>query len=133
MDDEKIKCVVVNRRKEDAQRLDTLLQQIGLTRTLSIVSSPINRINIIVNGKPDLVFVYIERDGPQVFKIIEEIRQNGLNPEFIIIADDKDYTKQAVKGRVFDYLLKPIDVCELKESLMRFTRHKIHQKEVRYC
>ncbi len=66
----------------------------------------------IDNNKPQIVFLDIEMPGGNGFTLLEKFK----NPEFQLIftTAHADYAIKAIKFAALDYLLKPINVNELK-------------------
>lgn len=78
----------------------------------------------IQKEKPDLVFLDVEMPHNNGFVLFDRI----TNPSFKVIfttAYDQ-YAIQAIKFSALDYLLKPIDVDDLKKAVDRF--QKAHSK-----
>ncbi|MDD2534770.1 MAG: response regulator [Eubacteriales bacterium] len=75
----------------------------------------------IVELKPDLVITDIRMPGLSGLELIEKVKQNNLDPMFIIISGHKefDYARNAIKFGVEDYLLKPIKRDELNNTLKK--------------
>lgn len=69
--------------------------------------------------KPDIVFVDMkmpEMDGVEYLRIAENKYPDAV---YIVISgyDNFEFTRQAIKSRVIDYLLKPINKSELNNAL----------------
>ncbi|WP_437920568.1 LytR/AlgR family response regulator transcription factor [Sphingobacterium sp. LRF_L2] len=79
-------------------------------------------ISLLEEHQPDVVLMDIQlRDGTgfDLLKKIEPIPQN-----IIFITAYNNFAIKAIKYGALDYLLKPIDQTELKESLSRFRRRR---------
>lgn len=76
-------------------------------------------INLIETNKIDIAFVDIKMPGMSGLELIEKISVIDHSIEFIIISgfDDFDYVRKAFTLGVYDYILKPVGVSELKERL----------------
>ena len=59
----------------------------------------------------------IKIDG---FDVVKEVRRQNVNPTFIFVTRYDQYAIKAIHNAVFDYLLKPVDIDELKEAIERF-------------
>lgn len=77
-------------------------------------------------AEPDICLVDIMMPGLNGLEFIEALRQIRPNIRFIIISgyDEFDYAQRAIKLKIFDYLLKPIDEAEL-ERVLRSAIHSI--------
>ena len=54
------------------------------------------------------------------FDIVKEVKQNNIFTTFIFVTAYNQYAVTAIKKAAFDYLLKPIDIDELKETIERY-------------
>lgn len=74
--------------------------------------------------KPDLIFLDIEMPGGNGFELLEQCHE--LDFDVIFTTAFEHYALKAIKFSALDYLLKPIDVDELKDAV-----RKVRQKKVR--
>ena len=75
----------------------------------------------------DLLFFEVAllfQNGYDVLKLI----RNHYQPDVIIMASDNQYAIEAIRLNVFDYLLKPINLKELKQAVKRHI-HQRNQKQ----
>ncbi|WP_256756972.1 response regulator [Cohnella sp. WQ 127256] len=65
--------------------------------------------------RPDIVLTDIKMPYKSGLEMIEDCLSNGLQPAFVVLTgfNEFEYAKRALKSRVADYLLKPIDEAEL--------------------
>ena len=82
-------------------------------------------VELIKKTKPDLIFLDIEMPGKNGLAIYDYFE----NPDFKIIfmTAYQQYAIEALKKSASDYLLKPINIIELKESLQKVVK-QIEQK-----
>lgn len=73
--------------------------------------------------KPDLVFLDIEMPKYNGLEIVNFFDDNDLNFAIIFTTAYNQYAIQAFKTSAIDYLLKPIDPDELKETVKRFSKN----------
>ena len=81
---------------------------------------------ILDKGHVDLVLSDIEMPGEDGLALVEYINQNYPDTVSIIITchADFNYIKKAMKHKVMDYILKPIDYDELKALLHQFAEKR---------
>ncbi len=81
---------------------------------------------ILAKGHVDLVLSDIEMPGEDGLALVQHINQHYPDTESIIITchADFDYIKKAMKSKVIDYILKPIDYDELKDLLNQFAENR---------
>jgi len=119
-----IKSIIVDDEREARDRLSELLKKVEGVVISDSVGDPEIAIRKIIKLKPDIVFLDIEMPGMNGFEVVHEVRSNLIYPTFIFVTGYDQYTIKAIKNAAFDYLLKPIDIDELKESLERYRKEK---------
>lgn len=78
---------------------------------------PIQALEMIRELKPDLLFLDIEMPFANAFDMLEMLKP--VNFEVIFITAFNDYALKAFKYAAVDYLLKPINIDELRASVTR--------------
>lgn len=86
--------------------------------SIKTVSSPVAAADAINEYKPDIVFLDIEMPYLNGFEILRSLPEIFFDVVFTTAYDK--YAIQAIKFSALDYLLKPIDADELKETYNRF-------------
>jgi len=76
----------------------------------------------ITANKPDLVFLDIEMPFGNAFDLLAKFDKIDFDIIFVTAYDH--YAMKAIKFSAIDYLLKPIDLDELKETLTRYRENK---------
>src|SRR5688572_24087723 len=72
-------------------------------------------VDLIKSKQPDLVFLDIEMSGGTCFEILEQVKT--MNFHLILVTAHSEYAVKAFRYSVVDYLLKPVDIIELKEAV----------------
>lgn len=68
--------------------------------------------------RPDLVFLDVEMPGMTGFELLEVVKDLAINVIFTTAYDQ--YAIRAIRFSAIDYLLKPIDLQELKSAVHKF-------------
>lgn len=76
---------------------------------------------LLENHKVDLIFLDIAMPGENGFELISVAEQYQAHVVFTTAFDQ--YAVKAIKASALDYLLKPIDIDELKETVQKAIRH----------
>lgn len=99
-------------RKSLEKLLDTYCEDVEVVGRSESVESGVS---LIQQCQPDLVFLDIEMKDGNSFDLLEKFP----NPTFkiIFVTAYEQYAIKAIKSRPIDYLLKPIDIDCLKESV----------------
>ena len=83
-------------------------------------------LNAILEHSPQLVFLEISPDDKKSnlsLQLINELhRFLRIVPEIIVITKNKDLAFEAMKYEVLDYLLKPLDVNELRKTILKYEK-----------
>lgn len=82
-------------------------------------------IEAILANSPELVFLDIEMPGGNAFDMLSSPKFGGkVRFEVIFVTAFDHYAVQAIRFSALDYLLKPIDMDDLREAVARFLKKK---------
>jgi len=115
-------AILVDDEINGLKSLELLCDQfIDEVEIVSATTNPVEAISLINAYRPDMVFMDISMPQLNGFEVLEKLRFKNF---FLVFTTaHKNYALQAIKQGATDYLLKPIDIRELK-----LTIHKIQQK-----
>ena len=119
------KTIIVDDEKGCRDSLENFLTEFPEITILAKVASIEQAQEAITELKPHLVFLDIEMPGGNGFELLEKF--NPINFDIIFTTAYDQYAIKAIKYSALDYLLKPIDPQELKDSIHRFTSKKHDQ------
>ena len=74
-------------------------------------------VELICGQHPDVVFLDIEMSGGTGFDVLEKIKSKTFH--IILVTAHSQYAVKAFRYSVADYLLKPVDITELKEAIRK--------------
>jgi two-component system, LytTR family, response regulator len=77
---------------------------------------------------PNLVFLDIEMPGYSGLQLLEFFNPQEVSFDIVFVTAFNEYAIQAFKIAAFDYLLKPVNVQDLDETLKRFLQREQKQK-----
>lgn len=113
-----IKAVIIEDEHLAAKRLSRLLHKLEPEiEILKIIDSVKNAVEWLGKNEPDLIFLDIHLADGNSFSIFDQVEVKA--PIIFSTAYDQ-YAIKAFKLNSIDYLLKPIDKDELKQSLEKF-------------
>jgi two-component system LytT family response regulator len=72
---------------------------------------------LIKEYQPDIVFLDIEMPKHSGLQIVDFFEPNEMNFQIIFVTAYNDYAIQAFKLSAVDYILKPVDISELKSAI----------------
>ncbi len=84
-------------------------------KVLAKTTNPNEAIGLIMQHKPDIIFLDIEMPELNGFQLLENIPE--INFEVIFVTAYEQYAIQAIKNNAADYILKPVSIYEINESL----------------
>lgn len=117
----KIKCFLLDDQINSIERLKSLLYQTNQAEIIGELCDPEKAIDQILKLKPELVFIDVEMPRMSGFQVVQEIRKSLFFPKFIFVTAYDQYAIKAIRAEAFDFILKPIDIDDLKEALNRFS------------
>ena len=118
--DQPVKVVIVDDEPHALKGLQTMLAEDKRLLVTGTISNPRDAVSFITEKKPDLLFLDIQMPEMNGFELLQALKETGVTPTIIFITAYDRYAVEAIKHAAFDYLLKPIDTKELKNSLDRF-------------
>ncbi len=115
-------CVIVDDENRSVETLTTIIEKYCDNEL--VIKGKANAIDeafILINTqKPDIVFLDIEMPYGSGFDLLERFEE--IDFEVIFTTGFDQYAITAIKFSALDYLLKPINITELKEAIVKATR-----------
>jgi len=117
-------CLIVEDEKVAAERLSGLIKKIDPTIEITgIVQSVKNAVQWLnTHQAPDLIFMDIQLADGLSFEIFE---QTIVKTPVIFTTAYDEYALKAFKVNSIDYLLKPVDLNELKNAIDKFKENNL--------
>ena len=117
-----LNAIIVDDEEYARSSLYFLLQEncenihiIGIAKSVSEART------LLAGNKIDLIFLDIAMPGENGFELIPDAVQYHAQVVFTTAYDQ--YALRAIKANALDYLLKPIDIDELKETVAKATKY----------
>lgn len=121
-----MRAVLIDDEISNLENLQALLnkhcQQVTVAATAQDVS---NGVAAIEKYTPDLVFLDIQMGEQTGFEVLKLLPSRNFEVIFVTAYDQ--YGIQAVKFAALDYLLKPVDIEELKDAVNKAERKLVAQ------
>jgi DNA-binding NarL/FixJ family response regulator len=114
-----IRTIIVDDEPGAVNRLMRLLKMFSEMELVASCTFAAKSVDLILQQRPEVVFLDVEMPVMSGFEVIHKVEESHFHPLYIIITAYNHYTKTAIKKQVFDYLEKPVDFDELKETLER--------------
>lgn len=113
-----ITCVIVDDEKKNISILTKLLTRYCPEVTLlGQAESPADAIELIKKQQPQLVFLDVEMPGMNAFELLGELKP--VNFEYILVTAFDTYALKAFAHNALHYLLKPVDIDELRLAVQK--------------
>jgi two-component system, LytTR family, response regulator len=119
-----IRTIIIDDEKPACERLKRLLGTFPQINVIDFFTNSRQGLECIIKQKPDLVFLDVELENNQsAFDLINQIDKNLYRPHIILVTAYPQYSIKAIKNEVFDYIIKPVDIDELKTTVNRLIEH----------
>ncbi len=123
-----IKAVIIDDEQNNIDNLTILLQQhCPQVAILATATNTNDGKNVILKHQPDLVFLDIQMPEKNGFELLKSLPNYPF--EIIFVTAYDQYGIQAVKFSAIDYLLKPINIEELKIAVQKVVEKHILKKQ----
>jgi DNA-binding NarL/FixJ family response regulator len=122
-----IKAVLIDSEENSLLGLKTLLSKFIDVEVIEAFDNAAEGLDYLLKNEVDIAFVQIETPGFSGIELANEVSKHSKEVKIILVSAHSHYAIKALKASVFDYLLKPVSIDELKNSLERFkTKFKIN-------
>jgi len=118
-----ISILIVDDEPEARDLLNILLDRITGVAVIGTAEGVDKAYSQILNKQPDLVLLDIQMPQKNGFELVKMVHDKQLPTGFIFVTAYDEYAIEAIRVSAFDYLLKPVDIDELKKSVARFRDH----------
>ncbi len=125
-----ITCIIIDDELQLRNRMESLLLKLGNISILAKEGEPGSAIEKVLELKPDIVFIDVEMPRINGFGVVKAIRERQFYPTFIFVTAYQHYAIKAIKQEAFDYILKPIDLDELSETIERYELNQVRNKDI---
>ena len=71
---------------------------------------------------PEILFLDVEMPLMSGFELLHQLQTNGYRGKIVFVTAYDHYSIKAIRANAFDYLVKPVDVDELRQCINRYSR-----------
>ena len=126
MEEQTIKCLLIDESSQERKRLEKLLKHIENIEIIGSMGSSNYAISFIEKRKPDIVFLEIEMSERTGFEIMKSQKSTHINTEVVFVSNSDHYAIKAINSGAFGYLVRPVDVFELRDIIERLEVKSLH-------
>jgi len=113
-----LKAIIVDDEEKSRENLKILIEEFcSNVQVLALAKSVSEGIEAIDNFRPDILFLDIQMQKETGFDLLNRIKK--IDFEIIFTTAHSEYAIDAIKFSAIDYLLKPIDINDLKQAIRR--------------
>lgn len=123
---DKIRSLIIDDDPFILQLLQDKIQQyVPVVEMLATANSGTEGLEAIKRFQPDLVFLDVEMLDMTGFEMLAQL--DNIEFQTIFITSYTHYAIKAIRFNALDYLVKPIDLGELKNALKRYEKRPNHE------
>lgn len=119
MDGETLRAIVVDDEPLARDELVFLLGECGAVEVLGQAADAGAALELVGKQAPDVAFVDLRMPGPDGIALAEALLARAPEMEVVMVSAHDEGAIRAFEARVLDYLLKPVRLERLRQSLDR--------------
>jgi two-component system, LytTR family, response regulator len=116
---EQLLCYVIDDENDAIDRLVRLIGKICPDWQLVSFTSPKKLLQQSKLKAPDVLFLDVEMPDQTGFELLQTLRKNKLFPIAVYVTGFEHYAIKAIRDSALDYLVKPVDIDELKRTISK--------------
>lgn len=125
-----MKVIIIDDENKARRLISTLLTENCSDITLQLDANDLETgVALIKEHQPDIVFLDIEMPKHSGLQIVDFFEPHEMNFQIIFVTAYNDYAIQAFKLSAVDYILKPVDILELKTAIEK-AKKNIESKSI---
>ena len=127
----KYKIVIIDDEKKAVEAIRIIINEfVSDCQVVGSANSAVEGVRVINETQPDIVLLDIEMPSNSGFDMLEMLPEKKFETIFVTAYDQ--YAIKAIKFSAFDYLLKPVSIQSLNQSIEKFIEHKEKRDLKRY-
>ncbi|MEI7897847.1 MAG: LytTR family DNA-binding domain-containing protein [bacterium] len=120
-ENQKIRVVIVDDEPEGRDVMKHLLGSFPDIEISAVADSADSGLEAIARIKPDMVFLDIQMPRKNGFDLVHDLMQIHLSPVIVFVTAFDQYAIRAIRMAAFDFLTKPVDPDELRQTIIRYS------------
>lgn len=113
-----MRAIIVDDEPKSREVLKTLLDRFCPAVSILGTAANVDEAKVMISDlQPELIFLDVEMPGGNGFKLLDETDRNNF--EIIFVTSYGHYAIPALRYSAIDYLLKPVEIEELRNAVAR--------------
>jgi two-component system, LytTR family, response regulator LytT len=108
-----------------------LLGRTGDTEVVGQARDGVEALTLVEQAQPDVVFLDVQMPGLTGFEVARRIVETGSTTHIVFVTAFDQYAVDAFSVNAVDYLLKPVDLSRLEQTIERSRRRLDADRAVR--
>jgi two-component system LytT family response regulator len=125
-----LKAILIDDELNSLQNLQFKIQEYcSSIKVVAQTQNPEEAIRMIGQHKPDVIFLDIEMPKMSGFKMLEQVPE--IDFEVIFVTAYNHYAINAIRISAFDYLVKPVSIEDLQQTIERLGTFAVRKSRER--
>jgi two-component system LytT family response regulator len=120
-----IRALIVDDEAEARNLLERLLHRLKDVVVIGKASSADEALDMVMHCLPDLVFLDVHMPEKNGFQLVDYFKKYLLNTKVVFVTAHAEFAINAMKVSAFDYLLKPVLMEQLTDTIFRFKAERL--------
>ena len=113
------KTIIIDDEQNAVELLKALLDNISEVQIEKTFTSPLEALKYLAINKINLIFLDIQMPELSGIDFAKKLIELNIKSSVVFITAHEQYILEALRVNAIDYLLKPVDIIELKETILR--------------
>ena len=117
-----LRALVVDDEQPAREELCFLLGEAGDVEIAGQAADGVEALRLAGELRPDIVFLDVQMPGLTGFEVARRLLEADLLPQLVFVTAYDQYAVEAFSVNAIDYMLKPVDLARLSQTLDRVRR-----------
>ncbi|MBN2774692.1 MAG: response regulator transcription factor [Prolixibacteraceae bacterium] len=130
-----IRALIVDDEERARNLLEKLLLRIPGIEICGKAASADEAIEMVIANRPDIVFLDVQMPEKSGFRMVENLQKFLIDSKVVFVTAHAEFAVDAFRVSAFDYLLKPVMMEQLKETVLKYKaeQSQIAVKRIQPC
>lgn len=124
MEDNHFKILIVDDEPEARNLLKSLLSKIKNVTVAGEADNVEHVLYLLVEHYPHLILMDINMPGKTGMELVKLLKARNVDVPVVFVSAFEEYAVQAIRNQVYDFLLKPVCIEDLKRVIEKYKRLK---------